>query len=185
MVQLTKIQIKRLVRNQKDYKASINPTIEDINDIMGLQTKKQLLEIHSSLLSRGLYVQIKDNKNMGINNLKTFMKTLILIDKTLNFSNIDLSNQLILEKNLNTETNLNNNERIAIKEYKKITRKSNLEMTNKANKFNNAVEDLEAKTQTSKTTLLDKEYIKIKKDTFDSMKQVIEETKNIAKTQLK
>ncbi len=77
------------------------------------------------------------------------------------------------------------NEHIAIKEYKKITRKLNLEMTNKTSKLNNAVEELEDKMQTSKTTLLDKEYIKVKKDTFDSMKQVIEETKSIAKMQPK
>ena len=66
------------------------------------------------------------------------------------------------------------NEHIDIKQYKKITRKLNLELDSKNKKLSNAMDKLESKMETNKETIFDKEYVKVKKDTFDSMKNVIE-----------
>ena len=77
------------------------------------------------------------------------------------------------------------NEHIDIKQYKKITRKLNLEIESKNNKLNNAMEELESKMETNKETIFDKDYVKIRKDTFDSMKNVIEQTKKVAELQPK
>lgn len=77
------------------------------------------------------------------------------------------------------------NEHIDIKQYKKITRKLNLELDSKNKKLSNAMEELESKMETNKETIFDKEYVKVKKDTFDSMKNVIEQTKKVAELQPK
>lgn len=77
------------------------------------------------------------------------------------------------------------NEHIDIKQYKKITRKLNLEIESKNNKLNNAMKELESKMETNKETIFDKDYVKIRKDTFDSMKNVIEQTKKVAELQPK
>lgn len=77
------------------------------------------------------------------------------------------------------------NEHIDIKQYKKITRKLNLELDSKNKKLSNAMDELESKMETNKETIFDKEYVKVKKDTFDSMKNVIEQTKKVAELQPK
>src|SRR5574344_714186 len=87
--------------------------------------------------------------------------------------------------NLDRGIKNSDNEHIDIKQYKKITRKLNLEIESKSNKLNNAMEELEKKMETSKETIFDKEYVKVKKDTFDSMNKVIKETKKVAELQPK
>ncbi len=77
------------------------------------------------------------------------------------------------------------NEHIDIKQYKKITKKLNLELEIKNKKLNGAMEDLETKMISNKETIFDKEYVKVKKDTFDSMKKVIDETKKVMELQPK
>ena len=77
------------------------------------------------------------------------------------------------------------NEHINLKEYKKITRKLNHELNLKNDKLNKSLEDLELKTKSNKETLFDKEYVKIKKDTFKSMEQVIKDTKKVMEMQPK
>lgn len=47
------------------------------------------------------------------------------------------------------------------------------------------MEELETKMTSNKETIFDKEYVKIKKDTFDSMNKVIEETKKVMEIQPK
>lgn len=47
------------------------------------------------------------------------------------------------------------------------------------------MKELETKMTSNKETIFDKEYVKIKKDTFDSMNKVIEETKKIMEIQPK
>ncbi len=73
----------------------------------------------------------------------------------------------------------NDNEQIDIKQYKKITRKLNIELTSKNEKLNKSMLELEQKMESNKETIFDKEYIKVKKDTFDSMNKVIEQTKKV------
>ena len=86
-----------------------------------------------------------------------------------------------LERGIKNSDNVN----IKIKEYKKITRKLNHTLNVRNDKLNNAMEDLETKMLTNKETIFDKEYVKIKKDTFDSMNKVIKETKKVAEVQPK
>ncbi len=45
--------------------------------------------------------------------------------------------------------------------------------------------DFEEKMKTTKNTLIDKDYVKVRKDTFDSMNNVIKETKKIMEFQPK
>ena len=45
--------------------------------------------------------------------------------------------------------------------------------------------DFEEKMKTTKNTLIDKDYVKIRKDTFDSMNNVIKETKKVMEFQPK
>ena len=77
------------------------------------------------------------------------------------------------------------NEHIDIKQYKKITRKLNIELTSKNEKLNKSMEELETKMGSNKETIFDKEYVKIKKDTFNSMNKVIEQTKKVMEIQPK
>lgn len=68
---------------------------------------------------------------------------------------------------------------------KRITKKLNLELDTKSKKLNNAMEDLESKMSSNKDLMFDKEYVKVKKDTFNSMKKVIDETKKVMEVQPK
>ncbi len=77
------------------------------------------------------------------------------------------------------------NEHIDIKQYKKITRKLNIELTSKNEKLNKSMEELQNKMTSNKETIFDKEYVKVKKDTFDSMNKVIEQTKKVMEIQPK
>lgn len=77
------------------------------------------------------------------------------------------------------------NEHIDIKQYKKITRKLNVELTSKNEKLNKSMEELESKMSSNKETIFDKDYVKVKKDTFDSMNKVIEQTKKVMEIQPK
>ena len=75
------------------------------------------------------------------------------------------------------------NEHISIKEYKKITRKLNQKLDVRNEKLESAISDLDNKMKTNKETLFDKEYVKIKKDTFESMNKVISESKKMMNIQ--
>lgn len=99
----------------------------------------------------------------------------------------DKYHKRMIDNGYNLDRGIKNsdNEHIDIKQYKKITRKLNLEIESKSNKLNNAMEELEQKMETSKETIFDKEYVKVKKDTFDSMNKVIKETKKVAELQPK
>ena len=77
------------------------------------------------------------------------------------------------------------NEHIDIKQYKKITRNLNIELTSKNEKLNKSMEELESKMSSNKETIFDKDYVKVRKDTFDSMNKVIEQTKKVMEIQPK
>ncbi len=99
----------------------------------------------------------------------------------------DQYHQRLVDKGFDLERGIKNsdNEHINIKEYKRITKKISNELTVKNNRLNNAMSELESKIKTNKETLFDKEYIKIKKDTFDTMNKVIKETKRVMEVQPK
>lgn len=94
LAKLTQVQIKgALIRNKK-YNDS---TISSIKEVLSPQLIKQLLELESGVISYGLYTQIQTNKEQGLSNLKSFMKTIIPKTKTPNFSFINLDNQAIMD----------------------------------------------------------------------------------------
>ena len=94
LAKLTQVQIKgALIRNKK-YNDS---TISSIKEVLNPQLTKQLLELESGVISYGLYTQIQKNKEQGLSNLKSFMKTIIPKTKTPNFSFINLDNQAIID----------------------------------------------------------------------------------------
>lgn len=97
LAKITLMQIKRLLIQQKGYKASINPSIQDVLEILNPKIKKQLLEIQSGIMAVGLSEQIKNNNVEGLNNLKQFMKSIIPKEQTPDFSYIGLSAYELLQ----------------------------------------------------------------------------------------
>ena len=78
------------------------------------------------------------------------------------------------------------NKHIKLKEYKQITRKLTHELSVKNDKFDKAMNEFEEKMKTTKQTFfVDKDYVKVKKDTFESMNKVINESKKVAELQPK
>ena len=71
----------------------------------------------------------------------------------------------------------NNREHLKTKELKKTTHyyENKTQIINK--NLDKAINDLNEKMKTTKNTIFDKEYVKVKKETFDSMNKVIKETK--------
>ena len=74
---------------------------------------------------------------------------------------------------------------IKIKEFKKTTKYYENKVTTINKNLDNAMNDFEEKMKTTKNTLIDKDYVKIRKDTFDSMQNVIKETKKVMEFQPK
>ena len=72
-------------------------TTKDIMEILNPDIVKNLLEIESGVIAFGLYQQMKENRQVGLDNLKQFMKSLIAKDKRPNFECIGLSDEKILE----------------------------------------------------------------------------------------
>ena len=97
----------------------------------------------------------------------------------------DKYHKRLTDKGFDLERGIKNsdNEHINIKEYKKITRKLNQKLDVRNEKLESAISDLDKKMKTNKEALFDKEYVKIKKDTFDSMNKVIFESKKIMEIQ--
>ena len=93
----------------------------------------------------------------------------------------DKYHQRLTEKGFDLERGIkgSDNTFINVKELKKITRKLNLDLNKKTQRFNESVKDLEDKMQTNKNVLFDKEYVKIKKDTFESINKVIDDASKV------
>lgn len=96
LAKITQMQIKRLLIQQNGYKASIEPSIQDIMEILTPGIKKQLLEIQSGVMAVGLSGQVKNDSEYGLSNLKQFMKTKITKTQVPNFENIGLDNNSLL-----------------------------------------------------------------------------------------
>ena len=74
---------------------------------------------------------------------------------------------------------------IKIKEFKKTTRYYEDKVITINKNLDNAMNDFEEKMKTTKNTLIDKDYVKVRKDIFDSMQNVIKETKKVMEFQPK
>ena len=99
----------------------------------------------------------------------------------------DKYHKRLTDKGFDLERGIKNsdNKNIPIKEFKKITRKLNNQLNIKNENLNKAMNELQDKMSSNKETIFDKEYVKIKKDTFDSINKVITETENLMKVQPK
>ena len=99
----------------------------------------------------------------------------------------DLYHKRLTEKGYDLERGIkgSDNKNIDIKQYKKITRKLNHDLNMRNEKFDNAMNEFEQKMKSSKNAIFDKEYVKVKKETFESMNKVIDEFKKIREIQPK
>ena len=99
----------------------------------------------------------------------------------------DKYHQRLTEKGFDLERGIkgSDNVNINIKELKKITRKLNIDLNNKTRRLSESVKDLQDKMKSNKNVLFDKEYVKIKKDTFDTMNKVIDDATNVMNLQPK
>ena len=99
----------------------------------------------------------------------------------------DKYHQRLTEKGYDLERGIkgSDNVNINIRELKKITRKLNIDLNNKTQKLSESVKDLQDKMKSNKNVLFDKEYVKIKKDTFDTMNKVIDDATNVMNLQPK
>lgn len=97
----------------------------------------------------------------------------------------DKYHQRLTEKGFDLERGIkgSDNVNINIKELKKITRKLNIDLNNKTQRLSESVKDLQDKMKSNKNVLFDKEYVKIKKDTFDTMNKVIDDATNVMNLQ--
>lgn len=111
----------------------------------------------------------------------TISKNIYMKDKFYLSTLQDKYHQKMINKGYNLHRGIKNsdNEHIAIKDYKRLTKKLNYEFDKKNNDLTNAIEYFEENSKTNKETIINKDYIKIKKDTFDSMNKVIKESKKI------
>lgn len=99
----------------------------------------------------------------------------------------DKYHQRLTEKGFDLERGIkgSDNVNINIRELKKITRKLNVDLNNKTQRLSESVKDLQDKMKSNKNVLFDKEYVKIKKDTFDTMNKVIDDATKVMDLQLK
>ena len=100
----------------------------------------------------------------------------------------DMYHKRLTEKGYDLERGIkgSDNKHIKIKEYKKMTKKLNQELNVRNNRIDKAMADFEEKMKTTKQTLIiDKDFVKVKKDTFDSMNNVISESKKVMELQPK
>ena len=77
------------------------------------------------------------------------------------------------------------NKHIKIKEYKNITNKLNYELNVKSDKLDKAMTDFEEKMKTNKKIPFDNKHVLLEKETFESMNNVIRESKKIKELQPK
>ena len=100
----------------------------------------------------------------------------------------DMYHKRLTEKGYDLERGIkgSDNQHIKIKEYKKMTKKLNQELNVRNDRIDKAMADFEEKMKTTKQTLIiDKDFVKVKKDTFESMNNVINESKKVMELQPK
>ncbi len=99
----------------------------------------------------------------------------------------DIYNDRLREKGYDLERGIkgSNAKHQKVREFKKTTRyyENKALIINK--RLDNAMTDFEEKMKTTKNTIIDKEYVKVRKDTFDSMQNVIKEIKKAIEFQPK
>ena len=99
----------------------------------------------------------------------------------------DIYNARLVSAGFELERGIKGSDRkhIKIKEFKKTTRYYENKVDTLNKNLDNAMNEFEEKMKTTKNTIIDKEYVKVRKDTFDSMNKVINETKKAVEFQPK
>ena len=91
----------------------------------------------------------------------------------------------ITEKGFDLERGIKNSDRehIRIKELKKITNSLNKDLGNKHSRLEYELNEFNESLKDKKNILFDKDYVKVKKETFDSMNRVIKEVDDLMDVQ--
>lgn len=99
----------------------------------------------------------------------------------------DMYHKRLVDKGYDLERGIkgSDNQNINIKQYKQITKKLNHSLNVRNEKFDSAMSELEENMKSNKNTIFDKEYVKVKRETFDSMNKVINESKKVREIQPK
>lgn len=99
----------------------------------------------------------------------------------------DMYHKRLVDKGYDLERGIkgSDNQNINIKQYKHMTKKLNHSLNVRNKKFDSTMSELEENMKSNKNTIFDKEYVKVKKDTFDSMNNVIHESKKVMELQPK
>lgn len=99
----------------------------------------------------------------------------------------DMYHKRLVDKGYDLERGIkgSDNQNINIKQYKQMTKKLNHSLNVRNEKFDSAMSELEENMKSNKNTIFDKEYVKVKRETFDSINKVIDESKKIREIQPK
>lgn len=100
----------------------------------------------------------------------------------------DMYHKRLTERGYDLERGIkgSDNKHIKIKEYKRVTKKINQELNVKNDRLDKALNDFDEKMKTTKESfLVGKDFVKVKKDTFESMNNIIKESKKVMEMQPK
>ena len=99
----------------------------------------------------------------------------------------DMYHKRLVDKGYDLERGIkgSDNQNINIKQYKQMTKKLNHSLNVRNEKFDNAMSEFEENMKSNKNAIFDKEYVKVKRETFDSMNKVIDESKKVREIQPK
>ena len=99
----------------------------------------------------------------------------------------DMYHKRLVDKGYDLERGIkdSDNQNINIKQYKQMTKKLNHSLNVRNEKFDNAMSEFEENMKSNKNAIFDKEYVKVKRETFDSMNKVINESKKVREIQPK
>ena len=99
----------------------------------------------------------------------------------------DMYHKRLVDKGYDLERGIkgSDNQNINIKQYKQMTKKLNHSLNVRNEKFDSAMNELEENMKSNKNTIFDKEYVKVKRETFDSINKVIDESKKVREIQPK
>ena len=177
---------------REDIKEWANTCMEFVYNDLGY-TKEQVLHSVVHLDEKTPHIHcvvvplVKKLDNRTNTERYTISKTQYIKDKIQLSQLQDMYHKRLTEKGYDLERGIkgSDNKHIKIKEYKRMTRKLNQELNVKNDRLDKAVNDFEDKMKSTKNVLFDKEYVKIKKETFDSMNNVIKESKKVMEMQPK
>ena len=99
----------------------------------------------------------------------------------------DMYHKRLTEKGYDLERGIkgSDNKHIKIKEYKKMTKKLNHELNVKSDRLDKAMNYFEEQMKTNKKIPFDNKHVILEKETFDSMNNVINESKKVMELQPK